>query len=298
MTSVLYFEKQSANLCGQHCLNNLMQSPKFSLDTLMTVAGQLDQEERKLLADNSDFASTNVSASSIIEKNIKKKKFEPQVDESGNFSLQVLRVALNAFGISLKDSQHRSVASSDIDLSQAKAFVCNLQHHWFAIRRINDKWFNLNSLYSSPRHVSDFYLNAYMAQLRGEGYRIFIVSGHLPEIDLATSFRDPSRIHYIDKVVEDSKKGFPSPKTSTKEIDPEVARAIAASLKDLNDSSNVVVEEKGEEDEDMEIARAIALSTEAPTTTDNASSSEEEEEEDDDEDEELARAIAMSTTEI
>lgn len=46
-----------------------MQSPKFSLDTLMTVAGQLDQEERKLLADDSDFASTNVSASSIIEKN-------------------------------------------------------------------------------------------------------------------------------------------------------------------------------------------------------------------------------------
>ena len=73
MTSVLYFEKQSANLCGQHCLNNLMQSPKFSLDTLMTVAGQLDQDERKLLADDSDFASTNVSASKIIEKNIKKK---------------------------------------------------------------------------------------------------------------------------------------------------------------------------------------------------------------------------------
>ena len=218
----------------------------------------------------------------------------------------MLRVGLNAFGISLKDSQHSSVAGSDIDLSEAKAFVCNLQSHWFAIRRINNKWFNLNSLYSSPRHVSDFYLNAYMAQLRGEGYRIFIVSGRLPEIDLATSFRDPSRIHYIQKVVEDSKKGFPSPKIKAAEVDPEVAKAIAASLKDLNQSSNIVVEEnekQQEEDEDMEIARAIAFSTEtlatpvrAPTDDDASSSSEEEEEDDEDDEEELARAIAMSTS--
>ena len=54
-----------------------------------------------------------------------------------------------------------------------------------------------------------------------------------------------------------------------------------------------------DEDEDMEIARAIALSTETFATpvrapTDDASSSEEEE--DDDDDEELARAIAMSTS--
>ena len=214
----------------------------------------------------------------------------------------MLRVGLNAFGISLKDSQHSSVAGSDIDLSEAKAFVCNLQEHWFAIRRINGKWFNLNSLYSSPRHVSDFYLNAYMAQLRGEGYRIFIVSGSLPEIDLATSFRDPSRIHYIQKIVEDSKKGFSSPKIKAAEVDPEVAKAIAASLKDLNQSNTIVVEEnekQDDEDEDMEIARAIALSTETFATpvrapTDDASSSEEEE--DDDDDEELARAIAMSTS--
>jgi Ataxin-3 len=118
MTSVLYFEKQSANLCGQHCLNNLMQGPRFSLDTLMTVARQLDQEEKKLLSDDSEFVSTNV-------------------DESGNFSLQVLRVGLNAYDISLVDSQHASVASSDIDLSSAVAFVCNLQDHWFAIRKIS-----------------------------------------------------------------------------------------------------------------------------------------------------------------
>ncbi len=151
MTQVLYFEKQSANLCGQHCLNNLMQAPRFSLDNLMMVARQLDQEERSLLDDDSEFESTNV-------------------DESGNFSLQVLRVSLNSYGILLTDSQHKSVASSDIDLSKVEAFVCNLQEHWFTIRKIEGKWFNLNSLYSSPRHVTDFYLNAYMAQLRGEGY--------------------------------------------------------------------------------------------------------------------------------
>jgi hypothetical protein len=141
-----------------------------------------------------------------------------------------------------------------------------------------------------------------MAQLRGEGYRIFIVRGELPDIDLATSFRDPTRIHYIDKVVQESKTGFPSAKKKTKrEIDPEVSRAIAASLKDLNRSNNVVVDDE-DEDEDMLIARALAMSsTSAPHSLNSKIDSdhekeESEEEESEDDEEELARAIALSTS--
>ena len=32
------------------------------------------------------------------------------------------------------------------DLNSKKGFICNSQAHWIAIRRINDTWYNLNSL--------------------------------------------------------------------------------------------------------------------------------------------------------
>lgn len=48
MSLVLYHEKQAAMLCGQHCLNNLMQAPIFSLEMLSKIARELDAEERKV----------------------------------------------------------------------------------------------------------------------------------------------------------------------------------------------------------------------------------------------------------
>jgi len=43
----IYHEKQDAMLCGQHCLNNLMQIPFSNPIQLSQIAGELDEEERK-----------------------------------------------------------------------------------------------------------------------------------------------------------------------------------------------------------------------------------------------------------
>ena len=45
----LYHERQVAALCGQHCLNNLMQGPHFTTGDLADIAMALDQQERKLM---------------------------------------------------------------------------------------------------------------------------------------------------------------------------------------------------------------------------------------------------------
>ena len=54
------------------------------------------------------------------------------------------------------------------------------QEHWFALRRVAGDWWDLNSLFAAPRPLSEFYLSAYLATLRDQGYSIFVVQGQLP----------------------------------------------------------------------------------------------------------------------
>ena len=62
----IYHEKQESKLCGQHCLNNLLQGSYFTAPDLADIAQSLDESERRLL----DGAFTGVSQN---------------VDEFGNF---------------------------------------------------------------------------------------------------------------------------------------------------------------------------------------------------------------------
>jgi hypothetical protein len=83
------------------------------------------------------------------------------------------------------------------------AFVCNLDSHWFAIRKLHGRWFNLDSMLAKPevsvhnldvavallidrlrvfsQEITPFHLTVFLAQLRNDGYSIFVVRGTLPE---------------------------------------------------------------------------------------------------------------------
>jgi ataxin-3 len=58
--------------------------------------------------------------------------------------------------------------------------ACRAQEHWFALRKVSGDWWDLNSLARGPKPLSEFYLSAYLATLRGQGYSIFLVRGALP----------------------------------------------------------------------------------------------------------------------
>lgn len=58
-------------MCAQHALNMLLQGQYFTPDLLVNIARELDQRERAVLDDQSQFQSQNY-------------------DDSGYFSIQVI----------------------------------------------------------------------------------------------------------------------------------------------------------------------------------------------------------------
>jgi ataxin-3 len=162
MTTFVYHEKQDSRLCGQHCLNNLLQGPHFDAIYLADIASELDGMERRIGAVEGRFTSANV-------------------DDTGNFSIQVLRVALQRKINSDLVPWHQKKGIADIDITKQKGIVVNRSEHWFTIRNINNRWWNLNSTIDRPEYISDFALSAFLSSLRAEGYSVFVAEGNIPD---------------------------------------------------------------------------------------------------------------------
>ncbi|CAK5027034.1 unnamed protein product [Meloidogyne enterolobii] len=61
-----------------------------------------------------------------------------------------------------------------------QAYICHYEDHWFALRKIGTTWFVLNSLFKTPRIVSETFMELYITQLYTEGWSIYLVEGQLP----------------------------------------------------------------------------------------------------------------------
>ncbi len=105
------------------------------------------------------------------------------VDESGNFSIEVLRSALlSKYDLTLANTLQESVRG--VEITRFDGFICNRSSHWFAIRKINGRFWNLNSINERPELISHFHLAAQIEALRVEGYSVFCVVeiGALPKV--------------------------------------------------------------------------------------------------------------------
>lgn len=101
------------------------------------------------------------------------------VDESGNFSIEVLRSALmNRYGLELPNIRQQGVNS--LEITTMDGFICNRSSHWFAIRKINGRYWNLNSTNERPELISHFNLAKEMEGLQASGYSVFCVVERLP----------------------------------------------------------------------------------------------------------------------
>ena len=105
------------------------------------------------------------------------------VDESGNFSIQVLQQALKSVGVDIRPAASPDAGTALQQPTRERAFICNLAAHWFTIVKLDDKegWFNCNSLYPAPEPVGELHLDAFLRQVALEGYTIFVCRGNLPE---------------------------------------------------------------------------------------------------------------------
>lgn len=98
------------------------------------------------------------------------------VDESGNFSIEVLRSALmTRYNLELPNLLQSTIKSQEI--TSHEGFICNRSSHWFAIRNINGRFWNLNSTNERPELISHFRLAAEMEGLMNEGWSVFCVAG-------------------------------------------------------------------------------------------------------------------------
>ncbi|CAH9081893.1 unnamed protein product [Cuscuta epithymum] len=165
---MLYHEVQESKLCAVHCVNTVLQGPFFSEFDLAALASDLDSRERQMMlhgAGNGDFIpeeSHNVSL-------------------DGDFSIQVLEKALEVWDLQVIPLDNPVAEHAQIDPELENAFICHLRDHWFCIRKVNGEWYNFDSLYAAPQHLSKFYLSAYLDSLKSFGWSIFLVRGNFPE---------------------------------------------------------------------------------------------------------------------
>jgi ataxin-3 len=102
------------------------------------------------------------------------------VDAQGNFSIEVLRSALmNQYGLEMPNIRQEGVGDS-IETTEIEGFICNKSAHWFAIRKIHGRYWNLNSTLEQPQLISHFHLAAEVESLQNEGYSVFVVLNGLP----------------------------------------------------------------------------------------------------------------------
>ncbi|EFO99848.1 CRE-ATX-3 protein [Caenorhabditis remanei] len=244
----IIFERQEAALCAQHALNMLIQDHVFNYESLTMVATQMDLLERSLLGENAIAArpSENMNA-------------------SGFFSIQVIQKALEAYSLQLVNIEHPSMAEYKASPIIGRAYICNLLEHWFVIRRFGNQWFELNSVNTGPRLLSNTFVTEYLRQLSAEGYSTFVVQGELPAseadqfITLCPVVLKPSpkkELGPVEKFVKSVGRrlgGSSDSRDSPEER--ELAIAMAMSMETSSGSNT-------EESEDAMLKKAIEMSLE------------------------------------
>jgi len=150
--SWIYHEKQDAGLCGVHALNNLLQGPYFSEIDLMQIAQRLDAQEKSIMAEQGYETLDYIKFVAEDSGNV-------AVD--GNFSIGVLREALTSFNVTCTPITHPDMKKVSENPLTASAFLCNLQSHWFAIRKIGNQYWDLNSLHRQPNFLGELYLGVF-----------------------------------------------------------------------------------------------------------------------------------------
>lgn len=109
-----------------------------------------------------------------------------------NLSVQVLEKALEVWDLQIIPLDSPVAEPAKIDPELENAFICHLHDHWFCIRKVNGEWYNFDSLYPAPEHLSKFYLSAYLSSLKELGWSIFLVRGNFPKESLIASSEESS----------------------------------------------------------------------------------------------------------
>ena len=220
----VYFEKQSKGLlCGLHSLNALLQGPFFDPISLSKIGMKLNEMELGLLD----------SSNKLYHKN-------SNVDDNGNFNIQVLTEALKTHGCEIRHLKHNEVISitKSNNYSNIDAFIFNSCTHWFTFRKIEGIWFNLNSLnsYPGPEIVSEYQLSSFLQTNENRGYTNLIITNlpTLPDFN-SSIYRYLQPNQYLVSF-ENISKG--------NQFQSEVSASYENSYKQINNNNNSIENEE------------------------------------------------------
>ncbi|GAA5921676.1 hypothetical protein JCM3775_001761 [Rhodotorula graminis] len=164
----IYHETQEAGsmLCGQHALNNLLQSSLFTAPDLADIARQLDALEQAQLDPGVRLRGDEDGLGGSAN-----------YDDSGFFSVQVMEEALKVLGLSLVRWGSKEMVHVHNHPENMDGFLLNHQLHWFSVRRFGtaDRFYNLDSCIPQPQWVSAMYLGLTLREAERQGYSIFAV---------------------------------------------------------------------------------------------------------------------------
>ncbi|KAJ1018819.1 hypothetical protein NDA16_004624 [Ustilago loliicola] len=167
LIAYIHHERQEPGsmLCAQHALNALLQGQYYDASQLAQIATELDQlEASELGLSQADIASRDRSSLNM--------------DDTGFFSVSVLERALQVWGISISNWRSAANRTRHDAPEREKAFVLNLDSHWFTIRSFGTTskfWYNLNSFLAEPSWIGNSYLGTLLHTAESEGYSVFVV---------------------------------------------------------------------------------------------------------------------------
>jgi hypothetical protein len=121
----------------------------------------------------------------------------------------VLSEALKSLGAEIQPlKKSEAIRLIEKELNNFEAFIFNSSTHWFAIRKIDNIWFNLNSTNSfpGPEIISDFYLSAFIQGTQDIGYTNFLIKNvpSLPNLnsDFYSYLQPHQRLVSIDDIIK------------------------------------------------------------------------------------------------
>ena len=241
----IYHERQSGQLCGQHALNNFVQGPSFTIVQLAEIAHQLDRIESNILTSstsnsdnigniaesggntNENSRPSTTGSSNHTDGNGTSTTGSHHVDEAGNFSIEVLKAALlQSYEVNLVHQQSQSVQAylQTHDITTIQGFICHKNDHWFCIRKLYNRYWNLNSTLEYPSVISHFALATEMEQYATQhGYTIFCIlppqtlpepPSSLSSIPLMVSEENGGKWHLMSDLLQGTSKKSNTSSTS------------------------------------------------------------------------------------
>ncbi|CRH02690.1 ataxin-3, putative [Plasmodium relictum] len=258
----VYWEKQGNDrMCGLHCINSILQGPYYSEDTLAEIGRELDDKEKEFFKCSNELVRNNSS----------------NVLDDGFINISVLIECLKRKNILLKNVFEEDLIKIISSNHQDIGYICNLEQHWFSIRKIHNTWYVLDSLKSAPLYIKEMNLKFYFNDVIKK-YHIFSVQNvnpyiSLPKPDINFEAKNPNQFYIPTSEISEiafisdgfiSEDKFNVNRSEQNSVFSHINKNQKFKWPEnggrkLNDKTNTINSNNIEEDDDLKIALKLSM---------------------------------------